>query len=328
MLYDYLQLAFGYAIYNYLNVLTPLGLYFLQLFSINYYIITGEKDEIRKVMKVLERDSRSSSCKYLNGRTIMCGYFMGFSGVGYIDNISRYDEDCKIYMLTRADIYKQIIEDRVITFVPVETVDSGEECENVENGKIKVFIRSGTFKNFYYSSIMLDMSDIEPIGDQKHVVQSCIGIFKKKGRATLFIHGVSGAGKSSIGYLVAKALNGFYCHSFNPSDPGDQFSSLLTGVENRDSYDKPLVIVLEEVDDILKGIHNKTILPNKEIPISVHNKSTWTTFLDEMAFWKNVVLIMTSNTSKGEIDAMDIAYLGKNRVHACFEMNTPLTFDS
>jgi hypothetical protein len=322
MLSEYIQIALGYALYNNLHLLFPFGLYLLQAVNIYYYVITGEKDEIRKIMKVLEKDVCPSMSKHVNGRTVITGYFFSKSCIGYLDNLSRYDEDCKIYLVTSSTTYKQLIEDKTVDFTPTVLSDETPLIKKnpVDVSKIKVFIREGLFKSFYYSSIMLDMTHIIPIGDQEKIMNSCIDVYSSKGRATIFIHGVSNAGKSSIGYLLAKQLDGYFCNSFNPTDPGDRFSTVLNEMKNRDYEEKPVIIVLEEVDDIIKTFHGSIVPQNRDMPILVRNKLTWTTFLDNMVFWKNVIFIMTSNTSKEDIDLLDPAYLGKGRVHASFQM--------
>ena len=321
MLSEYIKIAVGYALYNNLHLLIPLGLYLLQLVDIKYYIITGEKDEIRKIMKVLEKDKdiRSLLSKYVNGRTVMTGYFANWSCMGYLDNLSRYDEECKIHLITNSATYKYITEDKSVSYSSAITNELVETAEE-KSPQIKVFMRDGAFKNFYYTSVLMDLTHIEPIGDQQTVIDGCLEIFKTKGRASIFIHGVSCAGKSTIGHLLAKQLDGHFCNSFNPTDPGDKFTSVINEMKNRDYDDKPVIIVLEEVDDIIKTFHETIVPQNREIPILVRNKLTWTTFLDSLVFWKNVIFIMTSNTSKETIDSWDPAYLGKGRVHGSFKM--------
>ena len=116
-------------------------------------------------------------------------------------------------------------------------------------------------------------------------------------------------------------MGGKYCHSFNPNDPGDNISVLISDANIEDA---PLVVVLEEVDILLDIIHTTSSKPNKEIPISVYNKTTWATFLDDMFFYRKIILIMTSNKLKSEIDKMDISYLRKGRIHANYSMPNKL----
>jgi hypothetical protein len=150
-------------------------------------------------------------------------------------------------------------------------------------------------------------------------VENIVSLFQKKGRATVFIHGISLAGKSSVGLLVAKALKGCFCHTFNPSDPGDSFYSIIDDIRSRDTQ-TPIVVTLEEANVIIRNIHTNSIPRNPKIPTSVRDKSSWSTLLDDMIFYKNIVFILTSNESKEHIDALDQAYLRKGRIDASYEM--------
>jgi hypothetical protein len=193
-----------------------------------------------------------------------------------------------------------------------------------EEVKIKKFWRQGLYKNFYYPSMKLDVSHINPIGEQGRVADDIISLYNRQRRATVFIHGVSMAGKSTIGYLVAKNLKGHFCHTFNPTDPGDHFQRMIGELNPRDEENVPIIIVLEEANEIIHAIHNKTVQRTAEIPTPVYNKSTWVTFLDDLVFYKNVILILTSNESKADLDALDPAYLGPGRIDACYSMMNQL----
>ena len=133
-----------------------------------------------------------------------------------------------------------------------------------------------------------------------------------------FIHGISGAGKSTIGFLVAHKVNGTFCHTFNPTDPGDTLSSLI-----RDSVptdDSPTIILIEEVNTMIHALHDTKIQKHKNVTTCIHNKSTYNTFMDDLIFYKNVVIIMTSNESKELIDGLDTCYLRKGRVDGYYSM--------
>jgi hypothetical protein len=205
--------------------------------------------------------------------------------------------------------------------------DSEEENkESEEQHSIQVFSRVGTYANFYYRSVKLDVSHIQPIGAQIPIVNNIVELYRTKGRATVFLHGVSCAGKSSVGYLVAKEIKGDFCHTFNPTDPGNTFSAMVQDTRERGD-DTPLVVVLEEVDVILRAIHANTIPLNPKVPTSVRDKGSWSTLLDDMIFYKNVICILTSNESKKKLDALDPAYLRKGRVDASYEMLKVLPLD-
>ena len=279
-------------------------------FNYKYYFIFEDKETTQNIMKILSKDIIALCTKVVHGKEVKSGFFISLKCIGYIDNLTF--EDPKLYIITNVDYYKKITEHKEESIIPIV------QCQiPVENKKIEMLIRSGTYKNFYYRIYKLDLTHLTPLCDQIDIINKIVEIYNEKCRATIFIDGVSHAGKSSIGYLVAKQLGGKYCHSFNPTDPGDQMSMLVL---DADMDDRPLVVVLEEVDVLLMNIHEQKINHNKEIPTSVHNKTTWTTFLDDMFIYRKVILIMTSNTLKQEIDKLDIAYLRQGRVHASFNM--------
>ena len=345
MLLNYSQIVFSYAIIYLTPYIRELILVFLSIFNIRYYMISGEKEMIRKILKNLETDTYAISRKHVNGKDNPSGYIFGNRCIGYIDNRSNFDLDDKIHILTTVNYYKHLIKEKQIVYLnasaepePVEAEakeGQGEQREtaallpndtplNKEEQSILVYVRSGQYTNMYYRGHLLDVSHINPIGEQKEVLNSILQIYRKKGRATIFLHGVSFAGKTSVGYLVAKELKGSFCHTFNPSDPGDSFYSMINDIRsndnNRDHDDKPIVITLEEVNVLIRNIHTKSILQNAKIPTYVRDKTTWATMLDDMVFYPNVIFIMTSNESKEEIDALDPAYLRKGRVDATFAM--------
>jgi DNA replication protein DnaC len=163
----------------------------------------------------------------------------------------------------------------------------------------------------------LDLSHINPIGDQQHVIDSIKTLYNKNDRTSIFIHGVTGAGKSTIGYLLAKELNASYCHTFNPTEPGDYLSNLMV-----DASDDPIVIVVEEVDVMIKKI-DKGIERNGDIPTEIYNKTTWNNFMDDLIFYK-VIIIFTSNTPKKDLDKIDQSYLRKGRIDEYYYMDTPI----
>ena len=168
----------------------------------------------------------------------------------------------------------------------------------------------------------MDISHIHPLPSQRDIMNNIVTLYNKQQRATIFIHGITGAGKSTIGILLAKHLSGIYCHSFNPSDPGDSLSSLMVDI-SKDS-DEPIIVVIEEVDIILHAVHTRTVTKHAKIPTLVHNKSSWSNFLDDMIFYKGLILVLTSNTSKEDIDAWDTSYLREGRIHAHYSMMTPI----
>jgi gluconate kinase len=174
----------------------------------------------------------------------------------------------------------------------------------------------------YYSRARIELHDLEPRGQQGEVIDSICDEFIKHKRGVYFIHGVSGAGKSTIGMLIASRLKGTFCHTFNPTDPGDTLHHLLRDSEPTD--EQPTVILLEEVNTMIRAVHENAIQKHKNVCTCIHNKSTYNTFMDDLILYRNLMIIMTSNEAKDAIDALDPCYLRKGRVHGYYSMMEPL----
>jgi hypothetical protein len=351
--FNYVDILFGFVLYNYATYLPELILYSLQYLGIRHYIIYGDKDKYRKIIKRLEKQTCSSSFIYRSGKEQPTGYFVGKYCMGIYHRDSNYMDDEKINIITTQEFYNSLCADDEVKMFKDQEEEQEQDKEQeqeqeqdqdqdqeqqsqdstkivqlkkaTKNGqKIKVYMRTGNYKNLYYLILSLDVSHINPLGAQGPIVDDIVRLYKKSNRTTVFIHGVTSAGKSTIGYLVAKAINGSFCHTFKPTDPGDSFCNLVSEVNVRNDDDQPLVIVLEEANEIINYAHAKNHKRHVEIPISIYDKSTWCSFLDDMIFYKNIVLILTSNESKESIDKLDPAYLRQGRIDAVYSMTEAL----
>jgi hypothetical protein len=303
------QMLAGYFMY-YINPMYAM-LLLLRFFRIYYYTVHGDKELIQMMVKKLAPDIHTLQVKHLYGKNLKDGYFWSRKSIGFINT----QEDA-LFILTTPSYYHKLIT------TDDKTQDVKAYVPPPEVNKIIVHLRRGSYSNFYYPRMSMDISHIAPLPSQLDIMHGIVALYNKQQRATIFIHGITGAGKSTIGILLAKHLSGIYCHSFNPSDPGDSLSSLMVDI-SKDS-DEPLIVVIEEVDSILRAVHTNSVTKHAKIPTLVHNKSSWSNFLDDMLFYKGLILILTSNTSKEDIDAWDTSYLREGRIHAHYSMMTPI----
>jgi hypothetical protein len=316
MIATYAQMIFGYMMYT----LSPYLMVFinatLQTLGIRQYTIDGDNTQYRKICKHLE-GALNTNYVYRNQQLIRSGYFISPNCVGIYNNQSRYTEENSILIFCSPAYFTTLTAEEPRMYIPITPTK-----EPVSN-KIKKYTRTGSFKNFYYVPLTIDVT-AEPVGDQGPIVDSILDIYERQGRATVFIHGVTGAGKSTIGYLVAKALKGNYCNTFKPTDPGDSFPNLLSEIQNRSDSDTPLIIMLDEVNIMIHAIHEKKIENYRDMPVPVSDKVDWVNMFDDLVFFKNIILIMTSNESKEAIDKLDPAYLRPGRIGRCFSMLKPI----
>jgi hypothetical protein len=109
--------------------------------------------------------------------------------------------------------------------------------------------------------------------------------------------------------------------TFNPTHPGDYFIPLYNKVSP--TQDASLIVIIEEVDIIIKKIHNNLINTHRDIPTLITNKSEWNTFFDrfERGLYPYVIIIMTTNQSISYFDELDPSYMRFGRVNIKYHMN-------
>jgi hypothetical protein len=302
-------------------ILTPL-FFVLRLFGIHYYTIRNDEEKVRAVIKYLQKNTTSSEIIYQHGNSFPSGAFISPTCMGFYKYSGLRDAGTgEVQILTTKAMFTKMVEsDKIASvFVATKLKDTAESTECIEESRpLQIYSRIGEYTNLYYSALRLDVQGLDPKGQQKEIVEDICQKYKETKRGVFFIHGISGAGKSTIGLLVAKQLKGTFCHTFNPTDPGDTLHLLL-----RDSdpcEELPTVIVLEEINTLIRNINEGLVHKHKNITTQIHNKSTYNTFFDDLIMYKHVIIIMTSNEDKPAIDALDPCYLRQGRVHANYSM--------
>lgn len=187
------------------------------------------------------------------------------------------------------------------------------------NKQIKFWARTGTYKYFYYLSRNLDLTNVNEMNNQNNIINLIIDMYKKKNFLIINLYGEPGVGKTMLCYLLCKKLNGNYCDSWNPTDPNDSLDHIYNEVIPEES--KPLILVLEEFDLIIKNI-TENIKKHKEYPISVTDKMGWNALLDkiQIGIYPNLILLLTSNKTPDYINNIDSSYIREGRVDFKFNL--------
>jgi hypothetical protein len=306
-------------------ILTPL-FFVLRLFGVHYYTIRNDEEKVRAVIKYLQKNTTSSEIIYQHGNSFPSGTFISTNCLGFYKYSGSRDAGTgEVQVLTTKAMFTKMVESEKIAsgFVSTKLVESVESTGHVEESRpLSIYSRIGEYTNLYYSALRLDVQGLEPKGLQKEIVEDICQTYSKTKRGVFFIHGISGAGKSTIGMLVAKQLKGTFCHTFNPTDPGDTLHLLL-----RDSdpcEESPTVIVLEEINTLIRNINEGQVHKHKNITTQINNKSTYNTFFDDLIMYKHVIIIMTSNEDKPALDALDPCYLRQGRIQGDYSMQEAL----
>ena len=297
---------------NAIHIFWIIPILFLRIFGYGYFVIKNDPVKVTEIIKLLEKTTTSTITMYECGKIKPMGIFIGWKYCGmYMDIMFEREPQRELHLYTTNKIFKILIEDNhQPTQLNEVVIDNGNLVSN-----IIIYECMGNYYNFYYEKRMFNMNKYSPNVQQKNILESIHMLYKKEKRASIFISGDPGTGKSMIGFLLAKELNSKLCRTFNPSDPGDNMIKLVRDLEP--SSESPVIIVLDEVNIVIRKITD-SIPPHKNIPTLVHDKITFNRFMDDMMFYENVILILTSNESKKSMDDIDESYLRKGRINEYF----------
>lgn len=184
------------------------------------------------------------------------------------------------------------------------------------------YISGSKTYGFYNSSVrkicLSNVGPIEFLGYQQEAFKEIMHFYKENHFCKTFIYGPPGKGKTYFSYILANMLQCFMTDTYSPTDPGAGFSLLYNRYKS--TLTKPLIVVLDEVDILLENIHHNKLEFHKNFKREIYDKTSWNSFIDKIEFglFPNVILILTSNKTKEEIDMLDKSYLREGRMNLYF----------
>ncbi len=302
------------------NILTMLSSIFgYECYTLN---LDDNRVEIYSILKNIKDCGYSTEKMIRNGTVIPHGYFISKDWLGKYDGYH-------IWIYIKKEMFPVLSQVACVNYIQCtdeaeeskeEKVDETEDCN-----EITIFDFNHSYKHPHFYKRRINLSYIVPTLHQEPVLDAIYKQFKKRGRASIWVDGCPGSGKSTLGLLLAKKLCGNYCHSFQPMTPSVSCSILNDGMIN-ETNTKPLVVVVEEYDKIIQAVHHQTVPKNEKYSIMVHDKASLNTFVDDLYLYPNTVFLFTSNTKKSEIDLLDPSYLRRGRMHAYFTLDTEYCF--
>jgi hypothetical protein len=304
----YIPIVFACFRVGPLNILN----YIARIFGYMYYTLKEQynSEEIKNILKNLKHEVYASEYTLRNGNPRFSGFFFTRYCFGHYDGYDFwiYISEDKFNTISRNDTVK-LTTDIVDNISPEST--SKKSCEIV-----KVYDYNNSYLHSGFNVRNLNVETIHSNDEQHEIVESIYDIYKKKGRASIWIDGIPGSGKSTIGLLLAKKIHGNYCHTFHPLIPSMCLNNLCDDID-----DTPMVIVIEEFDNTIKMIHENKVIRNERYHTMIYDKGSFNTFMDDVYLYPNIIFIFTSNVKKSEIDTLDASYLRKGRIHKYFTMN-------
>lgn len=314
--------AFVYLFKTYYSFILPFFIYILQFFEYNYYTLTNQEN-----INLLKKDFEKawSSCYTDNhqkcGLLVKMRYYWLPEYIAFMENTS----DTYNYKINILISKKKL--DSILNVEPkIEKIEFNEKetklIQSSEN-KLNYVSRSGNYNNIYYTVYMRTLYSLTHntfYDDQEILYHKIMDKYNQNNFAKVFIHGEPGVGKTYFGYLLAKKLDCYLCDEFDPTCPGDTFNELYSSCSCNSQ--KPLIIIMDEIDILLSKINKNNMDLHKKYLISVKDKTTWNKFLDkfEYGLYPYVILILCSNNSIDKMNQLDKSYLRNGRINIFHEM--------
>ena len=262
------------------------------LFGFTVYY-TLDKNTILKISKQIKHSTLR------NEQNEPSGIFADFTYIGYITETT---QDCNqtLYCICSAQQFNRLL-----------NIEKPQNCDKC----VKLYTRTGNYFCIKYKSNNFVCTDFSPRCKQSDMLSDVISYYKTNRRCVLMITGEPGGGKSFMGILVAKALNGSMCKTYKPTEPGDNLRNLYDTV--KPTYENPLVILIDEFDGIIDMLHKSEIRCHDNIPTEVRDKTSWNTLFDDinLNIYPFVIVVLTSNLDKTTIvNTYEQSYVRQGRI--------------
>lgn len=184
-----------------------------------------------------------------------------------------------------------------------------------------MYSRTGNYCHLRYPKSMLNCTKLFATDSQTTIINEVVSFYQNNKNCVIMISGNPATGKSTMGTLIAKELNGSLCDTFNPTNPGDNLRNVYNQVEPK--FEKPLILLIDEFDVLLRSFHNNQVVLHKNIPTEVYNKTTWNRLFNKISQeqFPNLIVILTTNLTRETIEEeFDKSYIREGRFNFYYKL--------
>lgn len=269
-----------------------------KLFGYQYYCISD-----LSTITIISKKIKYSIAR--NEQNEAIGFFIDFYYVGFITEKGHKENPYYLYCLCKEKQFNELIKN---------DYGSNDDNEKQPENTIPLYIRKGNHFFLEYKKRNLICTKFVARKQQIGVIEKIKSYYNKNNNCVAMISGSPGSGKSVIGILLAKELNGSLCKTYSPITPGDTLENIYNTVAP--TKQNPLIILLDEFDVIIDDIHHKRVQMHKDIPIEVYNKITWNNLLDDISIiYPYTIIVLTTNLNRSIIESYDKSYVRQHRVN-------------
>jgi hypothetical protein len=189
------------------------------------------------------------------------------------------------------------------------------------DNSITYITKMGEYGFFRYGTRQVDLDEMVQHGNlefyprQKLLFQDIMTFYRTNHFCKIYLSGPPGCGKTYFAYLMAQKLGCYLCDVYKGNEASSNFNEIYT--RTRVSSDRPIIVIFDEVDVMISEIHNNSKEHHKKYSKEIHDKISWNSFMDKIEYgmFPHVILIMTSNKARCDIDNYDKSYLRNGRIN-------------
>ena len=298
----------GFILNNLYPILSTILVFIYSKFP--FYTFDSTSDPINSedlLNKIKEDESFITGYSFKQGEKKPEGLFYNFSKryIGYIKNYPSNNH------------YSNSIQYNIIFYgnmpIKIKSINNSNTISKKDD-KIKLYLGDSSY-NGGFKELKMPFNFI-PFENQKKIIERIDNLYNenKFNICRVLVWGDPGGGKSFIGKLLAKKYNSPLCFDINLLDPGNPILNLWQKV--MPSKEHPLIIQIDELDNIISKIHYKvTRKPHDWLKCQVNDKQTFNTFLSEyLLCLPYVIYLFTMNSNPNEINKLDSSYIRENRI--------------
>jgi len=323
-----------------INLFTYIFIFFSQLdnffHNFNFIIYFALNHFGYRIYQISSKDKRNILFKKVINHKFICNkYDENNEPIGIIihkSTIPRFIIFNNVYrqevltVVCKTSFYKELSEEIKIK----ERIDLDEDyvpCKNnsASCANITYITKRGEYGYFEYGTRVVNLENMSNnktltfYDAQKHLFRDTMNFYKINHFCKVFLSGKPGCGKTFFAYLMAQKLDCYLCDVYKGNEPSSNFNEVYTRA--RVSSEKPMIVIFDEVDILISEIHNNVNTEHKKYNKEIHDKTSWNSFMDKIEYgmFPYVIILMTSNKRRQEINKYDTSYLRDGRVNVIRE---------